>query len=714
MQSRTNSPRSDSGYGSICEREIQDILNAAPQVFFLLKPDGTILLANAALADQLHVPFETIQGMDAFKNDQPEVAEHRRAMVRKAAESGKPVMFVDRQQGRTFENTVSPIPHREGEDVRLAYFVRDITLRTEREIALQKSQQLLNTIEALTHAGGWEWDVEAQTMTWTDETYRIHGYSSNECLQGSADLIQYSLKCYDPVDRPTIETAFRTCIAEGRPYDLVFPFTNAQGRRLWIRTIGVAIRHEGKIVKVIGNIVDITHQKQMENVLQARLRLSEAASTLPFDQLLQSFLDEAETLTESAIGFFHFFESDQQTIHLQTWSSKTLRFCHADGKGLHYHMDKAGVWADCIRQGRPVIHNAYAELPNRKGLPSGHVAVIRELVVPIFREGRIVAVFGVGNKAQDYDERDVEIVSALGDMAWDIVLRRREEDALRESESRFRQIYEHMGIGVARISLDFRIEAANAAYCRMLGYREEELIGMHLRDITHPEVIEENLEKQRQLGAGIIDHYSMEKRFIHKDGHTVYGLLNANLIRNAEGKPSYFLGSVADITEKKASERLLQEESERWQRLFEQSSDGIVILDETAKVVSANRRFADMLGYAPEEIDGLHAWDWDARFSKEEIQEMARSIDDAGHHFETLHRRKDGTTFPVELSNSRTLYRGKKLIFCICRDLSDRKAAEAEKLALEARNRQLQKAESLRRMAGAIAHQFNLKQAHLY
>jgi PAS domain S-box-containing protein len=241
----------------------------------------------------------------------------------------------------------------------------------------------------------------------------------------------------------------------------------------------------------------------------------------------------------------------------------------------------------------------------------------------------------------------------------------------------------------------------------MLGYREEELIGKHLRDITHPEVIEENLAKQRKLAQGIIDHYFMEKCFIHKDGHTVYGLLNASLIRDAEGNPSYFLGSVADITERKTAERLLQEESERWRLLFEQSRDGIVILDETAKVHAANRRFADMLGYSPEEIGDLHAWDWDAQYSKEQIQEMACCIDDAGHHFETMHRRKDGTTFPVELSNSRTIYRGQKLIFCICRDITDRKTAEAEKRMLEARNRNLQKVESLGRMAGAIAHHFN-------
>ncbi len=96
------------------------------------------------------------------------------------------------------------------------------------------------------------------------------------------------------------------------------------------------------------------------------------------------------------------------------------------------------------------------------------------------------------------------------------------EESLRVSEHQFRQIYEHTQVGIAYVSLDFVIERANPAYCRMLGYTEEELRGKHLKDITHPEVIEENLRKQAQLGRGEIDHYVMEKKFIHKQGHTLY------------------------------------------------------------------------------------------------------------------------------------------------------------------------------------------------
>ncbi|MFZ5917279.1 MAG: PAS domain S-box protein [Chloroflexota bacterium] len=147
-------------------------------------------------------------------------------------------------------------------------------------------------------------------------------------------------------------------------------------------------------------------------------------------------------------------------------------------------------------------------------------------------------------------------------LSIDISKRKQAEEALRDSEERFRQVYEHMAVGMARVSLDFRIEAANEAYCRMLGYTEEELVGKYLRDITHPEIVAENLRQQAQLVSGEIDHYCMEKQFIHKDGRVVHGILDASLVRDARGNPGYCLGSVLDITERKQAEQALRE-SER-------------------------------------------------------------------------------------------------------------------------------------------------------
>jgi PAS domain S-box-containing protein len=167
-------------------------------------------------------------------------------------------------------------------------------------------------------------------------------------------------------------------------------------------------------------------------------------------------------------------------------------------------------------------------------------------------DGEYIHVHTVGEIRRD-EHGNVTVFATI----QDITSRKKAEISLRENEQLFRSIYEHSGMGLSRVSLDFRIEHANKAYCDMLGYTQEEIVGMHLKDITRPEILEENLEKQRQLGRGEIDHFRLEKGFIHKAGHTVYGILDANLIRDKEGKPEYFLGGVVDITERKELEQQL-------------------------------------------------------------------------------------------------------------------------------------------------------------
>lgn len=121
----------------------------------------------------------------------------------------------------------------------------------------------------------------------------------------------------------------------------------------------------------------------------------------------------------------------------------------------------------------------------------------------------------------------------------------------------------------------------------------------------------------------------------------------------------------------------LQDSETRLRRLLDQSLDGIVILDVNCGVYDANKKFAENLGYTFEEVHNLHVWDWDKSLSKEEIRTLAREVDDQqGDRFETVHTRKDGSCFDVELCNSGTNIGGEKLIFCICRDITDRKRSE--------------------------------------
>lgn len=181
---------------------------------------------------------------------------------------------------------------------------------------------------------------------------------------------------------------------------------------------------------------DITGRKINESIMAASLKLSEYAVSHSLDDLLTKVVDEAEAMSASRVGFFHFLEPDQQTLKLQTWSTNTVHnVCSAEGKGQHYPIDKAGVWVECVKSRKPVIHNSYATLPDRKGLPQGHVPIERELVVPIFHGDLIVAIIGVGNKPADYLEQDIETVSRLIKFTWDIISSKQKEVALEKAKN---------------------------------------------------------------------------------------------------------------------------------------------------------------------------------------------------------------------------------------------------------------------------------------
>jgi PAS domain S-box-containing protein len=129
-------------------------------------------------------------------------------------------------------------------------------------------------------------------------------------------------------------------------------------------------------------------------------------------------------------------------------------------------------------------------------------------------------------------------------------------------------------------------------------------------------------------------------------------------------------------TELQTKEKALADEATRRRILIDQSRDGIVVLDQDGKVYEANQQFAEMLGYSSEEARQLNVYDWEFLFPREQVLEMIRTVDEAGDHFETQHRRKDGSTYNVEISTNAAKFAGQKLIFCVCRDITERKTME--------------------------------------
>jgi PAS domain S-box-containing protein len=190
-----------------------------------------------------------------------------------------------------------------------------------------------------------------------------------------------------------------------------------------------------------GIVKDITERKKNERIIKARLELNEFSFTHSLNDVLQKTLDLICELTNSPIGFYHFVDENQENISLQAWSTNTIKnYCHTKPEMTHYSVDKAGVWAECVKTKKPVIHNDYKALENKKGLPEGHAEVIRELVVPVLRNGKVVSILGIGNKKSLYDQNDVDFVSFFADVAYSIVERKRHEQQIENQNTKLTEL----------------------------------------------------------------------------------------------------------------------------------------------------------------------------------------------------------------------------------------------------------------------------------
>ena len=385
------------------------------------------------------------------------------------------------------------------------------------------------------------------------------GYTRQELSQPGALFF-----AVHPNDAAAVNEILQQVSSKNQVSPVEYRLENKTGDFEWIeqRTAVLSCNADGSPKEALLILSIITERKRANDILQARIRISEYAAGHTLDELLQYALDEFCAFVESPIGFFHFVEADQHTIALLAWSTATLNaMCTAEGAGHAYDVSQAGVWADSLRQAAPVIHNNFASLPGRRGFPDGHAPVSREIVLPILRDQKVVALIGAGNNTRNYTASDVSYGMRLADLIWDIVEHKKAENQLEQSARDLNQAqhYSHVGSWKWQIP-ENRIECSDEML-RICGINREHFNGDRAEIIVttvHPE------DRARVEQFYLAQIYQsrldpLEYRVIWPDGSVHYIWSKAGeLIRDEQNRPLLLKGFAQDITERKLAENALR------------------------------------------------------------------------------------------------------------------------------------------------------------
>ncbi len=611
---------------------------------------------NRRIADFNGVPVEEHLGR-TLREIIPAVADVVEPLLRDVLSTGQPVLNHETRATtparpgalRYWQESFHPIRNETGEIVGIQASVEEITEREQAEIQLQLSETRHRQLADHSADVIWTMNLDGRFTYMSPAIESLRGYTPEEALAmdfseifapDSLAKVLDGLRAAQQQVQAGLPISFHEQLQERRK----------DGGYVWTDVKATTLFDEhGRFVEILGITRDISELKAAE----ARLAAREAWMRRMLDQIpLPLAINNVEDrrvlfLNESFIRTFGYNLAELSTI--DDWA----RLAYPDAAYLEAAMSD---WYAAEEQARAT-------------------------------QGRIAsAEYRVCRK--DGQQRDVLISATVHDDSMlvslvDLTERKRMEDALRESEARFRGYFDLPLIGIAITSPDKGWLDVNERLCDILGYSRDQLLRTTWAEITHPDDLAENNARFEHVLAGDIDGFSLEKRFIRGDGTALPAEISVHCVRDSEGRPLYFTSLVQDISRRRQAEEALRVSEERFRRAFDNANTGMCLVGPGGDILQVNAKMSEIFGYSRQELERMTVNDLslpeDTRLSPAFIRGAMSGYQDSAT-FEKRYRHRSGQIIHGQVASS--LVRdadGHPLYFISqVQDITARKQAEDE------------------------------------
>ncbi len=493
--------------------------------------------------------------------------------------------------------------------------------------------------------GVWEWDTVTDKVFFSRQWKAMLGYDEQEV---GDSLAEWESRVH-PEDLAATKAALERHFSGAEPvYRSEHRLRCKDGSYKWILDQGKVMSRtaEGKPLRVIGTHTDISGQRRSEQMLR-----------LITDQL-GFYLRSSPVVSYSILV-------EGSAVH-PVWISENVI------ERLGYSVQEAlrpDWWRSCV-------HPEDLEKSRRsfRAALRGPGKLLYDYRF-VRKDGGVVWVQDEFSVVRAGKGEGTQIVGAL----TDITARKALEESLRESEDRFRTVFEQSPLGIAVIdSLDGRILEANPMYAAIVGRSREQLAAIDWQAITHPDDVRADLDNMAELNSGRIPGFNMRKRYLRPDGTAVWVGMTVAPMRQAEGGRRRHLCMVEDITEREKAQRSLLDEEQKFRGLIEQSLVGVFMLGE-GRVIYANPRTEEIFGFGPGELQGRAVA---AQVAPEDVPAVEREIGllfagakpVAQLDFRGL--RADGSTILIGAQGRLAQVDGKSQVIGVLQDITEKRGAE--------------------------------------